>query len=172
MGRKQYEQASDIRKQEAIRRTISLWLGPSRTLLGPLKPPWRADYLVTKRIHTGERVISSFCEIKCRKHAYGTYPTLMISYDKLNRLHTFCRSFAYHDFHFAALERVAHPTVLLCVQFGVDLYYVDASETEARRNFYIRFGGRSDRGDLGDLEKLYHVPIELFKRIPTKETDK
>lgn len=170
MRRPQYEQATDIRKQEAVRRTISLWLGTSRTLLGPLKPPWRADYLVTKRTHTGERVISSFLEIKCRKHDYGTYPTLMISYDKLKRLHTFCNSFAYTDFHFAALERVAHPTVLLCVSFSGTLYYVDASESEARKHFSVRFGGRSDRNDIGDLEKLYFIPITLFKPVPIKET--
>ncbi len=172
MGRRQYEQASDIRNQEVVRRVVSLWLGPSRTLLGPLKPAWRADYLVTKRIHTGERVISSFLEIKCRSHDYGTHPTLMVSYDKLRRLHAFCNSLAYHDFHFAALERVAHPTVLLCVSFSGTCYYVDASEAEARKHFYVRFGGRSDRGDIGDMEKLFHIPIELFKRIPIKETSK
>lgn len=94
----------------------------------------------------------------------------MVSYDKLKRLHAFCNSFAHHDFHFAALERTAHPTVLLCVQFGSALYYVDASESEARKHFSVRFGGRSDRNDIGDLEKLYHIPIELFKPVIIKET--
>lgn len=170
MARPRYEKQSDIHKQEAVRRIIERWLGPSRMVVGPLKPSWRADYIITKRTHTGERVISSFLEIKCRKHDYGTYPTLMVSYDKLKRLHAFCNSFAHHDFHFAALERTAHPTVLLCVQFGSALYYVDASESEARKHFSVRFGGRSDRNDIGDLEKLYHIPIELFKPVIIKET--
>jgi hypothetical protein len=94
----------------------------------------------------------------------------MVSYDKLHRLHTFCNSFAHHDFHFAALERTVFPTVLLCVSFSGEIYFVDASAETAERYFYVRFGGRADRGDIGDTEKLYHIPIELFKRVPIKET--
>jgi len=171
MGRPKYEQATDICKQETVRRAISLWLGPSRTLLGPLKPSWRADYIITKLNHEGERVISSFLEIKCRSHDYGRYPTLMVSYDKLHRLHTFCNSFAHHDFHFAALERAVFPTVLLCVLFNRDLYFTEASEETAKKNFRVHFGGRTDRDDERDLEKLYHIPIELFKPVPLRSRE-
>ena len=167
MGRPRYEKQSDLRKQEAVRRDIERWLGPSRVLVGPLKPAWRADYLVTKRTYSGERVISSFLEIKCRSHDYGHFKELMISYDKLQRLHVFCRSFAHHDFHFAALERVVFPRVLLCVLFNGALYYTDASEDSAKA-FRVHFGGRTDRNDARDLEKLYYIPISLFK--PIKET--
>jgi hypothetical protein len=171
MGRPIYEKQSDVHKQEAVRRTIERWLGPSRVLVGPLKPSWRADYFITKRNHDGERVISSFLEIKCRKHDYGTYPTLMVSYDKLRRLHTFCNSFAHDDFHFAALTRCIFPRVLLCVLFNRDLYFTDASAETAKRNFRVHFGGRTDRNDARDIEKLYHIPISLFKRVPIKETN-
>jgi hypothetical protein len=170
VARRQYEQASDIHKQEAVRRTVEQWLGPLRMVVGPLKPAWRCDYFVTKLNHDGERVISSFLEIKCRKHDYGTFKDLMISYDKLRRLHTFCNSFAHHDFHFAALERVVFPRVLLCVLFNRDLYFTDASEETAKNHFRVDFGGRVDRGDKWDLEKLYHIPISLFKPVIIKET--
>lgn len=166
-SRRMYESETDIRKQESIRGAIERWL--CRSLLGPLLPTWRADYLATRHNHIGERVLTSFVKIKCRGHEKGRYPTLMISYGELSALHRFCDYFAFNDHHFAAVERVCHPRVLLVVSWNGSLHFTDAS-ADKKNLWTMGHGGRYDRGDKWDLEKVYHIPIELFKPVPLKET--
>jgi len=158
-----YETESDTCKQECVRRIIEGAF--NRLLLGPLKLSWRADYFGTKFNYRQERIITSLIEIKCRTHDIQTFETLIVSFDKIRRLHQISACFAAKDRVNGILKNL-HPNVILVVAFGLGVYYTIANE-DVCKSFEIKWGGRIDRDDSKDMEKLYHVPINVFKRIGT-----
>lgn len=158
-----YETKSHLHEQETIRRYIEDKSG--RRLLGPLKPSFRCDYLGTKQTLDGRTIITSYIEIKCRTHEKERYPTLILSYDKLRFLHLLSRHFQSDDMDGYGMVHPLVPRVLLCVRFAnSSIQLADLSESKCK-NYPLRWGGRHDREDSRDMEKVIHIPIEDFKPI-------
>ena len=89
--------------------------------------------------------VEGFGEIKIRTHAFGTFPTYMLSVHKAADA--------------KALASATGKRVLLVVQWSCGtIAFLDLDTTPAK----VEWGGRVDRGDGQDMEPVNHYPIEDF----------
>ncbi|MFS0884941.1 hypothetical protein [Aeromicrobium sp. 179-A 4D2 NHS] len=100
-----------------------------------------ADYA----LHRDGRLVGHI-EIKTRTNRHDAYPTYMLSLAKLDHLH-----------RRAIITGVPSAVV---VQWTDRLAMIDA--TIFRDKAVMRSGGRWDRGDALDVEKVAHIGIDQF----------
>jgi hypothetical protein len=106
---------------------------------------YHSDYIFFKNW-----VPSLVAEIKCRKHAFGTYTTYMISLLKVMRTRE--------------LAAVCNTKALLFVQYSDRLVFVDLNDD--RKGYWnIGWGGRTDRNDDQDQEPVLLIPMDHFRSI-------
>ena len=88
-------------------------------------------------------------EYKKRSHKYGKYETVVLSYDKGAVLKLICN------------ETLNLDKFLLVFEF-TDGIYVCSSFS----GWEVGFGGRTtNTRDAGDIEPIWHIPKNLFKKI-------
>lgn len=164
MGRQFYESKTDLCKQESIRKRIETLTG--RQLVGPLKPAWRCDYFGTRENRRGERTITSFIEIKCRSHEATKYETLIISWDKIHALFNFASHLGGCDYS-PHSNRMVHlvPRIVLVCSFGCGALLWTELHRERISRCKITLGGRRDRNDVHDYERVLHIPMQEFQNL-------
>lgn len=96
---------------------------------------------------------SSFIEIKCRTNAMRAYPTYMISLRKIEAGIALAESTPKHSF-------------CLVVRWTDAIGFT----VPKRGAFDIATGGRRDRGDAYDVERVAHIPIERFTLLDAQST--
>lgn len=106
---------------------------------------YRADYLFFR----GD-VVVAVVEIKCRTHAYGTFPTYILSLDKFMRVRE--------------LAKYTHAKASLFVQYTDKLVGVEL-DSSLSSDWDIRWGGRTDRSDTQDQEPVVHIPLTQFVEL-------
>lgn len=104
---------------------------------------YQLDYALQR-----DGVIKSWAELKCRTHAFGTYPTYMISLKKWNA----CR-----EFHLGS-----HLKAFLVVGFTDGDYWMD---TDVVKDFEVKMGGRSDRDWSVDREPCVFFSVSYFRKF-------
>lgn len=159
-----YESESDICKQESVRKRIENVTG--RVLVGPLKPSWRCDYFGTRENKRGERTITSFIEIKCRSHEATKYETLIISWEKIRALLHFARHISGIDYD-CRTNSILHflPRIMLVCSFGCSNVLWTELSRDRCSQYKITMGGRHDRDDAQDYERVLHIPMTNFQPL-------
>jgi hypothetical protein len=87
-------------------------------------------------------------EVKRRNNEYKRYPTLILSLAKFN--------------HGAEFYMVNGLKFIFAVQFDDGCYFYEYQNGD---KFPVGFGGRTDRGDVEDIEPVVHIPIERMERL-------
>jgi len=141
MSRPLYETRGDIANEERALRAIE-----SRAKKRGVKLPmsYRMDYAMI----TEQKEITSWIEVKTRKHNKGRYETLAIGLNKLMA-------------GIALEERTKLPFFLI-IAWDDFIGYIRISSLEG---FKIAMGGRTDRDDDQDQEPMVHIPVEQFKEL-------
>lgn len=94
--------------------------------------------------------LMTLVEVKCRNVRMWEFPTLIMSVRKLGKAAEFARQ---------------HKVPLMVVTKWSDkLGYVRVNDPSI---YTTKTGGRTDRGDTQDIERLYEIPIGSFKLFPT-----
>lgn len=109
---------------------------------------YHADYMFFRNWQ-----VALVAEVKCRKHAFGTYTTYMISLLKVMRTRELAA--------FCAVK------ALLFIQYYDRLVFVDLND-DRNSQWDIVWGGRTDRNDDQDQEPVMLIPMEHFKEIVIK----
>jgi len=100
----------------------------------------------------GTEMVTAFGEVKVRTHAFGAYPTAMLSLSK------------WAD-GMALVERTGTRFILLIGwSLGEDVRWVDLTTLTGPPR--IAPGGRQDRDDAQDQDAVVHIPLHVFRQIP------
>ena len=144
MTRPLYESREDrAHEQQLVTRFAGAFGRRARKL--PLQ--YRLDYAI---INERDDVLA-FAEAKWRSHAFGQYPTLILSLNKV----------------LAAMH--------LSSAFGRDSWLVVrwadcCGYTRITGDYRVTILGRSDRGDWQDIEPVCHIPAQSFQLLK-EQTD-
>lgn len=142
MSRPLYECLEDLENEQQVAAAVcEAWS------LVPHKLPrtYNLDYAMTSR--SNPRVVKAFVEIKCRMIPSWQYDTLILSMAKVLRG--------------KAITRETGVPSILCVRWNDMIGYVHFTDIESD----IAIGGRTDRGDPQDIEPVYHIPINRFRKV-------
>lgn len=90
----------------------------------------------------------AWLEIKCRNHDFGKYDTYMLSADKF--------------YGMLNLAKETKVPALLVVGYFDGIVWVNTGEVGGLRIFK---GGRTDRNDPKDIEKVVKIPLVKFQRL-------
>jgi|TARA_R110002096_G_scaffold288341_1_gene482085 hypothetical protein len=136
-----YETKSDLNREfNCVERLMSAWNCNARKL--PIS--YQLDYLFERNNKP-----SGWCEIKCRNHTSTTYPTLILSYAKIERGIQFS-------------ERTGLPFIVVASMQDGDFWYLHNDNDQLP----MRWGGRTKNvRDNQDSEPVVHIPMGLFKRV-------
>lgn len=138
-----YETAADLdREQATIERFLRRYPGATARKLGR---EFHADFAVVNRV--GKTIL--YVEVKQRFCSVKDHPTYWVGESRLTRL-----------------ERTAQRdgvTPLLLVEWTDAIGYVHP--TAALDAATIKVGGRRDRGDERDIERMASFPFEVFTFI-------
>ena len=128
-----------------------------RTAIDLLCRVWRCRAVKLPRHHSADFVllgkdgsIKAWIEIKTRNFPKNTYPTYMISVQKIADLNT--------------LSSVSNVPAVLVVALTDAVLYHRISPPYA-----MAMGGRKDRGDPLDQEPVFHIPFSSFEEIKDEE---
>jgi hypothetical protein len=119
-----------------------------------LPPRYPLDFAVVRPAsdEDGTEMITAFGEVKVRTHAFGAYPTAMLSLSK------------WAD-GMALVERTGTRFILLIGwSLGEDVRWVDLTTLTGPPR--IAPGGRQDRDDAQDQDAVVHIPLHVFRQIP------
>jgi hypothetical protein len=142
VGRTFYERAADVLgERRVVERIERVWKCSVEKL--PIKN--RLDGLLRRR-----NALVGYIEVKVRKCAREAYPTFMVSLDKW----MYARQLA---------ENSGGVPVFFVVEWTDGVYWIRQDEA----TYTVGIGGRSDRNDPLDTELCIHVPVHLFKPLPT-----
>lgn len=141
MTRTKYETDRDRAKERAVLEILARKWGVEYVIAADFSP---YDATLKKR-----GVLMAAVEIKIRSHFFATYPSLLISKRKVDKLVDICQP------RYRPLLVVS----LLDRMMGIEL------EKDA---YLAALGGRTDRGDDKDLEMCYEIPTRLFNTISTE----
>ena len=137
-----YERSEDRRNEQRVVDVIRREYGLESLQLPPFAA---ADILVLNE----DRSLRYWCEIKTRRIAFGTYRSLNISLDKVERLQR--------------LEAMTKVPALIVANLTDGVFFhrcpIAGSFIETER------GGRTDRGDAKDIETMACLSWDKFKRI-------
>jgi hypothetical protein len=140
--RPKYESEEHLAREEAVaQRVMRAWCCES--LHHPFGEYSCIDYAMSR---DGE--IKAYCEIRCRSHRMGTYPTLMFSKRKWEISNWI-----------AAYDGVPY---LLIVDFSGQLAYLKGDETT---QYPVQFTGRNQMRDPYDKEECVMLPIDKFVTV-------
>ena len=134
-----YETAEDVSREQSVADHLATKWG-ARVVKNPRF--YSVDWCVLKE----GKNLAAFLEVKCRTHAHGQFPTLMVS------LHKIAEGLA--------LSEIAGVPFLLGVSFAGDIWWCRVM----RRHYPVSMGGRTDRGDTQDIEPVVEIPIEDFRQ--------
>jgi hypothetical protein len=142
-----YETEADRIREAAVAAKVKAFLAgpmaPSCTAV-KLKPFAPVDFALCKTDGT----VLGFLEVKVRTCKSDTYPTYMISLDKLLELNR--------------LSSDVPCGVFLAVQWEDRLGVTKAPIMPAGG---VVMGGRKDRGDEMDVEPVVHIPVSAFETV-------
>jgi hypothetical protein len=145
-----YETEADRIRERAIAAKVKNFLaGPmaASTTAVKLKPFSAVDFALCKMDGT----VLGFLEVKSRACKSDTYPTYMLSMDKL-----------------IALNRLAGEIpvgVFLAVQWEDRLGIAKCPIIPTGGSGAIKMNGRADRGDDLDIEPVVHIPVAAFETV-------
>lgn len=105
---------------------------------------YRADFGLYR-----EGNLTALCEIKVRRNMRDAYPTFLLSMLKWSDC--------------SARARAVGIPFLLAVRFDDGLLWRDV--TVFGDDWTISHGGRTDRGQEGDMEPVVHIPMSEFRRL-------
>jgi hypothetical protein len=139
-----YETAADLEREGGI---VQIICEAYKTAAFKMPQESRLDYILTKN---GK--VNCLIEIKSRKCGFGDYTDYMISKGKYDAL-------------VAHGSRLHLPSVIF-VQWTDRLGFivVPCEHTEGH-------GGRRDRNDIRDLEKMVYIPIDTFTWVDKSNED-
>lgn len=137
MTRPLYESAADRAHEQQL---VTQFAGAFGRRARKLPLQYRLDYAITDERDD----VLAFAEAKWRSHAFGQYPTLILSLQKV----------------LAAMQ--------LSSMFQRDSWLVVrwadcAGYTRLTGDYRVSILGRSDRGDWQDIEPVCHIPMERFQ---------
>ena len=97
-------------------------------------------------------------EVKCRTHAFGQFPTLLISAMKWKE----------------GIELARTTGAGFCILVNYtdgDYFYGYKPAHVADGRVYLEHGGRTrNTRDGGDIEPVMHIPMSLFQKVTTQES--
>ena len=140
MKRPMYENAADLRREEAV---ISEFCQIYNLDKKKLPYTQKIDFALYKRDR-----IYAFVEVKCRVFNKDKYNTMFINLDKVQAARS--------------LTEVTGIRTLLLVCWADVMGHIDFTE-----DFEVQLGGRTDRNDVLDFGIVAHFPIDKFKVIGT-----
>lgn len=142
MTRPLYESAGDLKNERQVATLLcSLWGMDAHKL----PRTYSLDYAMTSRSNT--KKVVAFVEIKCRQVPSWQYDTLLISMAKVLRG--------------KAIARETNIPTMLIVRWNDMVGGIDFKDIDSE----ISLGGRTDRGDQQDVEPVYLIPIERFRKM-------
>lgn len=138
MRRKYYQTTEDLRREREVADAVCERYG-----LQPVKLPdyTRADFMLHR-----DGIAEAILEVKCRNVSSAKYETYMLGKGKYDAL------LGWADMGFKAVLAVRWTDTIGIVRLPVE-------HTEDT-------GGRTDRGDALDIERVVHIPIDCFKLLP------
>ena len=136
--RRRYQTEEDLQNERGVADAVCAHFG-----LQPVKLPdyTRADFLLHR-----DGIAEAILEIKCRNVSSAKYETYMLSKGKYDAL------LGWADMGFKAALAVRWTDAIGVVRLPVE-------HTED-------VGGRTDRGDALDIERVVHIPIDCFRMLP------
>jgi hypothetical protein len=140
MTRPIYETDSDRTRQTEAAKSIEVNQGVK---LIALSDKYVFDYAIVN-----QKEITGFMEIKVRTNPSTQYPDYLISADKM--------------FRALLWKEQLGMNVFLCVQWTDKL---GIHEIRPENDYPCRLAGRTDRGDVQDLEPCLFIPIAWFKQL-------
>jgi len=140
MKRPMYENAADLRREEAV---ISEFCQIYNLDKKKLPYTQKIDFALYKRDR-----IYAFVEVKCRVFNKDKYETMFINLDKVQAARS--------------LTEITGIRTLLLVCWADVMGHIDFTE-----DFEVQLGGRTDRNDVLDFGIVAHFPIDKFKVIGT-----
>ena len=140
MKRRMYENAADLRREEAV---ISEFCQIYNLDKKKLPYTQKIDFALYKRDR-----IYAFVEVKCRVFNKDKYETMFINLDKVQAARS--------------LTEITGIRTLLLVCWADVMGHIDFTE-----NFDVQLGGRTDRNDVLDFGIVAHYPIDKFKVVGT-----
>ena len=140
MKRPMYENAADLRREEAV---ISEFCQIYNLDKKKLPYTQKIDFALYKRDR-----IYAFVEVKCRVFNKDKYNTMFINLDKVQAARS--------------LTEITGIRTLLLVCWADVMGHIDFTE-----DFEVQLGGRTDRNDVLDFGIVAHFPIDKFKVIGT-----
>ena len=140
MKRPMYENAADLRREEAV---ISEFCQIYNLDKKKLPYTQKIDFALYKRDR-----IYAFVEVKCRVFNKDKYETMFINLDKVQAARS--------------LTEITGIRTLLLVCWADVMGHIDFTE-----DFDVQLGGRTDRNDVLDFGIVAHYPIDKFKIIGT-----
>lgn len=143
MSRPIYEQAVDLAREHDIMSLVSAKWGVQYYKL-PMS--YRLDFILM----SAEKP-KAFVECKHRNFVWGKYPDVMISMSKV-----------------MAAEQMLQVTglkTMFVVRATDRIFYTQLNRCAGNLN-WLKFGGRTaTTRDDGDIEPVYHIPIEEFSEL-------
>ena len=144
MSRPMYEQAVDLAREHEMMRTVTDKWGVQYYKL-PMS--YRLDFILM----SAEKP-KAFAECKHRNFTWGDYPDVMISLSKVQQADS--------------LFRVTGLNTIFIVRANNRIFHTNLNNCIAEPS-WLRFGGRTvNTRDDGDVEPVYHIPVEHFSEIP------
>jgi len=143
--RKHYETETDRRREDWVAKRFALKTG---VLQHELPENSRIDRLLTDKNHKPR----GWAEIKCRTHECGHYDTYAISETKFKTM--------------LWMKKATNLPVMLVVGFMDLVAWIDVTSLGGLR---VVEGGRTDRDDPLDVERVVLIPITKFHYIHPEE---
>lgn len=97
-------------------------------------------------VFTYDNELAALIEIKTRRNPSNRYPTYMLSAHKWKRG--------------LDLANEYQVPLMLVVEFTDGVY-----ATKLKNNYSVSKGGRTDRGDLMDIEDCIYIPMNEFRKV-------
>ena len=135
-----YETNSDLAHEAEIGEALSkAW----KVSLNKMPRAYNIDWMLTN----SEGKAKAFVELKSRSNPSTQYPTLLLSLHKW--------------MHGKAMAKEIDGPFLVVVKWTDGLYYHRQGDCAVTYGV----GGRTDRGDVQDIEPVVHIPVASFKQI-------
>ena len=143
MSRPMYEQAIDLAREHDMMQQVTAQWGVQYYKL-PMS--YRLDFILMSA-----EIPKAFAECKHRNFNWGDYPDVMISLSKVQQAES--------------LQRVTGLNTIFVVRANNRIFHTTLNHCVNEPN-WLRFGGRtvSTRDD-GDVEPVYHIPINQFVEV-------
>jgi hypothetical protein len=120
---------------------------------------WRCQSAKLPRFYPADAVllraageVAAFVEVKCRRHAFGKYPTLHLSILKVMKLSEMAAFTGIPALIVVGLEDAVYWRQVPAPSGGVF-------------PFPVTIGGRRDRGDPDDVEPVFEIDYGSFRRV-------